>query len=71
MPRTASAANHSSITGPNSAPTRPVPSRWRLNSATRAAIVAGRMTGFKRVVATSRPSMALSTEIEGVIMPSP
>ena len=71
IPRTATATNHTHITGPNSAPTRPVPWRWIANSATRMAIVVGTMYGCKPGAITSRPSTADSTEIAGVIMPSP
>ena len=61
-----------SITGPNSAPTPPVPRRCSANSADQdddreRHDAAARSAG----VATSSPSTALSTEIAGVIMPSP
>ena len=41
------------------------------NNATRMAQVSGSTTGSSRSLATFSPSMALSTEIAGVITPSP
>ncbi len=48
-----------------------VPRLCTRNSPTRIAIVIGTTNGPKTGVATSSPSTALSTEIAGVIMPSP
>ncbi len=67
----ASVANHSSMTGPNSAPTLAVPrfcTKKRRNSTSSAT---GMTKGLSTGVATSRPSTAESTEIAGVTMPSP
>ena len=44
---------------------------WMRNRPTRMTIVIGTTYGVKTGVATSSPSTALSTEIAGVIMPSP
>ena len=74
MPRTPSAAiaaNHTITTGPNSAPTRPVPWRWTENRPIRITTVVGITSGRSAGVTTSRPSTAESTEIAGVSMPSP
>ena len=65
--------NHSSITGPNSQPTAPVPNRCAANSATRITSAIGSISplGFNPGVATFSPSTADVTEIAGVIIPSP
>ncbi len=63
--------NHSMVMGPNSLPTAAVPRDWRTNSATSTATAMGTTYGSKRSVATCRPSTADSTEIAGVITPSP
>ena len=63
--------NQTSIIGPNSAPTRPVPRLWMAKSPTRTTHVSGMTTGLSAGVATSSPSIALSTEMAGVIIPSP
>ena len=70
-PVTASTMNHSRITGPNSRPTVAVPNRCNANSATRIASDTGTTYAFNAGVATSRPSIAPSTEIAGVITLSP
>ena len=57
--------------GPNSRPTRSVPCRWIANTPSRMPTVAGTTYGSKSGVATFRPSIALSTVMAGVIMPSP
>ena len=59
------------MTGPNSAPMLAVPRRWIMNRPTRMAIVTGRMNGSKSGVTSFSPSMAESTEIAGVMTPSP
>ena len=63
--------NQSSMTGPNSRPMRSVPTACSANSATRMAAATGSTTPPRSGVATLTPSMALSTEIDGVRMPSP
>ena len=50
---------------------RAVPRFCRRNSPTKTAQVRGTMNGLAVSVATSSPSMADSTEIEGVMIPSP
>ena len=70
-PSTASVANHTHITGPKNAPTRAVPLRWIENSAMMITIAIGSMNECSCVVMMSSPSTAPSTEIAGVIMPSP
>jgi hypothetical protein len=64
-------ANQTSVVGPKTLPMPAVPRFWTTKSPTRTATVSGRTTGFAADVATSRPSMALSTEIAGVMTPSP
>jgi len=71
IPSAASTTNHTKVTGPKTAPTLAVPRRWKRKSPTRITSVPGTTKGRKRGVATSRPSIALSTEMAGVIMPSP
>ena len=63
--------NQRSVTGPNSQPTVPVPLRCSMNSATRMATAIGTTRCATPGLATSRPDTAESTEIAGVIMPSP
>ena len=63
--------NHTHITGPNSRPTLAVPCRWIKKSAQMMTSVTGTMKGCSAGATTSRPSTAESTEIAGVIMPSP
>jgi hypothetical protein len=70
-PSTAMVTNHTSVTGPKILPTVAVPRLCMAKSATRMTMVMGMMYGSKRGVATSSPSTALSTEITGVIIPSP
>ena len=71
MPATPAAPivrNHRVITGPNSRPTRAVPTRWAVNRTTMITSVIG-MTSSPRLGSTTRrPSTAESTEIAGVIM---
>ncbi len=57
--------------GPNRAPTREVPWLWMPNSAIRIATVTGTTTDSSAGSATSNPSTADSTDMAGVIMPSP
>jgi hypothetical protein len=63
--------NHTAITGPKAFPTTPVPKRWTANSTVRIASVIGTTSDSTLGAATSRPSTADSTEMAGVIMPSP
>jgi hypothetical protein len=70
-PSPASVPNQRSMTGPNTAPTLAVPRLWNRNRPIRMPIVIGTTYGSKKGVATPSPSTALSTEMAGVIMPSP
>ena len=63
--------NQTPITGPNSRPTAPVPKRWIMNSTVSTTSVIGTTRSLKSGETTSSPSTADSTEIAGVIMPSP
>ena len=63
--------NHTPMIGPNARPTAPVPKRWIANSTVRMTSVIGTTRFFSDGAATSRPSTAESTEIAGVIIPSP
>jgi hypothetical protein len=65
------AMNQHKVTGPNTAPIPPVPRFCTQNRAMRIAQVKGATTGVKAWVATSSPSTAESTEMAGVITPSP
>ena len=70
-PIAASARNHSTITGPNTLPTFSVPKRWAMNTSSSTTTVIGTMKLCSPGAAISRPSTAPSTEIAGVITPSP
>ena len=70
-PMTASARNHSAITGPKIAPTRALPRRCSQNKPSSTSTVSGTTQCDSEGAATFRPSMAESTEIDGVITPSP
>ena len=70
-PSNAITTNQTSMTGPNARPIDAVPSLWTMNSASRMASAPGMTNGFSVVVTTLTPSSALSTEIAGVITPSP
>jgi len=63
--------NQVSMIGPNNLPIRAVPRLWTANRTSRIAAAIGITCGLKKSVAALRPSSALSTEIAGVIMPSP
>ena len=63
--------NHTSMTGPNSVPTPAVPRFWRANRSRSRAAAIGTTHGASPGAATSSPSTAASTEIAGVITPSP
>ena len=71
IPSTAMTANHSSITGANALPIVEVPKRCTTNKATRITTASGITNGFSVEVTTLTPSRALSTEIAGVMTPSP
>ena len=71
MPRIAITVNQIAITGPKSLPTSPVPKRCSANSATSTATVIGTTRSPMPGVATFSPSTAESTEMAGVITPSP
>ena len=70
-PRAPSTTNQMTMTGPNSRPTAPVPSRWTRNRARMIATVIGMTRLDTDGAATLTPSMADRTEIAGVIMLSP
>ena len=70
-PAIASSVNHSPMIGPNHRPTAPVPKRWIVNSTARITSVIGTTSSCRLGSTTSMPSTADSTEIAGVIMPSP
>ena len=63
--------NHTSMTGPKSRPTAPVPCFCTAKSTTRMAQVMGMTAGAREGRTTVSPSIALSTEMAGVIAPSP
>ena len=63
--------NQTTITGPNSRPIRWVPWCWMANRPTRMTSVTGRMNDAKPGAASFSPSIAESTDIAGVMTPSP
>ena len=63
--------NHTTMIGPNRPPTRWVPYCWMKKSTQMMATESGTTYGSASGVATCSPSMAPSTEMAGVIMPSP
>ena len=63
--------NQTTITGPNSRPMLSVPLRWIVNNPIKIAIVTGTMNVWKAGAISLSPSMAESTEIAGVMTPSP
>ena len=71
MPNAPIAVNQMPITGPNSRPTAPVPSRCSRNRPTMIAAVIGTTRSDTDGAATLTPSIADSTEMAGVIMLSP
>jgi hypothetical protein len=71
MPRIAITANHSTITGPNNAPTFAVPLRWMKKSPIRITSAAGTTMRSSAGSMTVMPSTADSTEIAGVMIASP
>ena len=70
-PASASAPNHSTITGPNTAPILPAPRDCTKNKPIKMPAVSGTMNRSAAGAATPMPSTAESTEIAGVITPSP
>jgi hypothetical protein len=70
-PAAAIVANQTSETGPNQEPMRVVPPRWTRKSAIKITSAIGQISGEVPGMATSRPSIADSTEMAGVIIPSP
>src|SRR6185436_17743999 len=70
-PSEAIVRNQTAVTGPKKRPIFAVPYFWTANNAMITTIVIGTTYDATRVVATLSPSIALSTEIAGVIMPSP
>ena len=71
VPLTASTPNHITMTGPKIAPMPAVPWRCTRNSAINTTSAMGTTYGFREGAATSMPSTALSTEMAGVMIPSP
>ena len=71
VPAAAMLTNQTSVAGPKIAPTRAVPRFWTRNSAATIAIASGTTARWIDGATTSRPSTALSTEMAGVIIPSP
>jgi hypothetical protein len=71
IPRTAIVENQTRVTGPKTFPIPAVPRLCIEKIPTSIAMVIGRMNGSKRGVATSNPSIADRTAIEGAIIPSP
>ena len=71
MPNAPTTRNQTNMIGPNRRPTVAVPSRCSMNSTTRIAEAIGTTRCSSDGAATSTPSTADSTEIAGVIMPSP
>ena len=70
-PSAAMVPNHTSVMGPNALPTFDVPKRCTMNSRSRIATVTA-TTDFSIAGATTlSPSTAPSTEMAGVMMPSP
>ena len=64
-------ANHTSITGPNARPIFAVPSGCTRNSATKIPVASGSTQCANPGKGPFNPSSAESTEIAGVIAPSP
>ena len=71
MPQAPITMNQRAITGPNSLPTQPVPSRCSRNRPIRITAVMGSTMLPTDGAATCTPSIAESTEMAGVIMLSP
>ena len=59
------------VIGPNTLPTISVPKRWLTNNASNTSTEIGTIHACRLGAATSMPSSADSTEMAGVITPSP
>ena len=70
-PSTAIATNQTTMIGPKRRPTLSVPYFWITKMPTMIVSDSGSTYGSKSGVATVRPSIAPSTVMAGVIMPSP
>ena len=70
-PSTSSTTNHNTVIGPKKRPTLAVPKRWTTNSRVSTTSVTGTTKRCSAGAATSRPSTADSTEMAGVMTPSP
>ena len=70
-PSTAIATNHNTVIGPKNLPMPPVPRFCTKNRPNSTTSVIGTTYCLKAGETTSRPSTAESTEIAGVITPSP
>ena len=70
-PSTAIVANQTIMIGPKTPPMLAVPRFCTQKRPNKIATVSGTTTGLRLVVATSSPSTALSTEMAGVMTPSP
>ncbi len=70
-PSTAKAANHTTITGPKMPPMNPVPRFWITKRPTSTTSVIGTTNGVRTGASSFSPSTADSTEMAGVMAPSP
>ena len=70
-PSRASTANHATMTGPNSRPTRAVPARCTRKSPVMTMAPSGTSNWRSEGSGTERPSMADMTEMAGVMTLSP
>ena len=70
-PSKASTANHTIMIGPNTLPIAPVPLLCTAKRATRMHSAMGMTQSLNEVDTSPSPSTAASTEIAGVITPSP
>src|SRR5688572_21047438 len=71
MPSTASAKNQTIMMGPKTRPIPAVPFFCNQKTPSKITQVSGTTQSFSALVATPNPSTALSTEMAGVITPSP
>src|SRR3546814_2462995 len=70
-PSTASAVNHRIVTGPNTLTTFSVPKRWAMNTANSTITTNCTIQACSCGATPPSPSTADSTEIAGVMTPSP
>ena len=70
-PSKASVANQTSMIGPNTLPTVPVPRFCTINNPSRITIAMGITQELNAGETSSSPSTALNTEMAGVMIPSP